>query len=307
MSYRSLILCAMLFMSITTGADAEQFTTQSIRIDGIERTYHVHKPDAVFEALPLLIVLHGGGGQGIGLKNTYGFQPIIERGEVIAAYPDAINGQWLPNDVAFLDDAIDEIISRERVDPDQLFITGASRGGLMTFIMVATSKHSFQAAGTVIASQVQGLAEQYPISRPISFAMIAGTADPLMPYDGGWGAMGQPRSTGEPGSYVLPVEEVIQGLLNVNSITSDPVISSFGNRDQSDGCTHQVYQWTHSQTGQSVLLVKVEGGGHVVPGGRQYLPKSWIGSACHDFDHAQVMWEFFQEQGRTTASPGSRN
>lgn len=284
----------MLFIAITPVANADQFTTHTINLNGIERTYHVHKPDAVLEALPLLIVLHGGGGRGVGLKNTYGFKPIIERGEVIAAYPDAINGQWMPNDVTFLDEVIDEIISQAQVDSNQLFITGASRGGLMTFIMVATSKHRFQAAGTVIASQIQGLAKQYPLSRPISFAMIAGTADPLMPYGGGWGAMGQPRTTGDPDGRVLPVEQVIQGLLKVNAITSDPVVSSFGNPDPNDGCTNQVSLWTHSETEQSVMLVKVEGGGHVVPGGRQYLPKSWIGAACHDFDHAQVMWEFFK-------------
>jgi hypothetical protein len=50
------------------------------------------------------------------------------------------------------------------------------------------------------------------------------------------------------------------------------------------------------------MLVKVEGVGHVVPGGGQYLPKSVIGPACNDFHHAEVMWQFFRTAGASSAT-----
>ncbi len=84
-------------------------------------------------------------------------------------------------------------------------------------------------------------------------------------------------------------------LVEANSIAAQPVVSSLGNADPTDGCSNEVQLWTDPIGGQRVMLVTVAGGGHVMPGRRQYLPKGWIGPACQDFDHAEVMWEFFQD------------
>lgn len=167
----------------------------------------------------------------------------------------------------------------------------------MTFVMTQKSKHQFAAAGTVIASYLQGLADEAPLKKPIDFAMIAGTEDPLMPYAGGWGAMRKPKTSGDPGARVLPVEEVIASLARSNGITRPAVVSSFPNLNPKDGCTNEVRLFINPDTKRRVMLVKVIGGGHVVPGGRQYLPKSIIGPACSDFDHVKVMWEFFRSSG----------
>ncbi len=285
------------------GVAAEDFTEHKLTSKGTNYVYYVHKPSTIIKPLPLVVVLHGGGGNGKGLKDTYGFRPMVSSGEFIAVYPSAGKGGWLPDHVTFLDAMIDEVFKREDVDTERLFVTGASRGGLMTFVMVARSKHDIRAAGTVIASQIAGIAEEYPITQPIDFAMIAGTEDPLMPYAGGWGAMRKPRQTGDPGGRVLPVEDVIDLLLRANRITSEPKVSTLGNKDRNDGCTNEVRTWTNLRSGRRVRLVKVEGGGHVVPGGRQYLPKSLIGPACADFDHAEVMWNFFEASGQPAALP----
>jgi polyhydroxybutyrate depolymerase len=228
------------------------------------------------------------------MPDTYGFKPHVESSELVALYPDAIKGNWMPDDVAFLDAVIEEAYDREPVQRGSLFVTGASRGGLMTFVMAARSKHSIRAAGTVIASQLQGLADEFPIKRAVNFAMIAGTADPLMPYEGGWGAMGKPKTTGVPGARVLPVEESIQLLLNANSISGPAKVSSLPDKDPNDGCTNEVRQWVNPATGKQVMLIKVKGGGHAAPGGGQYLPASMIGPVCNDFKHAEVMWNFFK-------------
>jgi polyhydroxybutyrate depolymerase len=272
-------------------------TTHKLRFGGADRTYHVHTGKAATTGLPVVLVLHGGGGNGKLLKDTYGFKPFIERGEFVAVYPDAVKGEWMPDDVAFVDAVIDEVFAREKVDRDRLFVTGASRGGLLTLVMAAKSKHTIRAAGTVITTQLQGLADEFPIERPIDFAMIAGTADPLMPYAGGWGSFGKPKNTGDPKARSMSVEDTIGLLLKANDISGKPKVTSLGNKDPSDGCTNEVRTWTHPKTNRRVMLVKVEGGGHVVPGGGQYLPKDLIGPACKDFDHAEVMLDFFKTGG----------
>lgn len=298
-----LLLISLVSNCAELHAGSDRLETYSILIDGTVRTYHVHTGPETEKPLPLLLVLHGGGGNGKALQRTYGFQPMIERGEAIAVYPDALNGSWMPEDVFFLDILIDEVLEREKVDPARLFVTGASRGGLMTFIMCSQSRHRFAAAGTVIASNMQFIADTYPIKRPIDFAMIAGTEDPLMPYDGGWGAMRQPRTSGDPEARVLPVEEVIESLVALNGITETPKVTSLGNAHPEDGCTNEVHAWTLPDGSRRVMLVKVLGGGHVAPGGRQYLPQSMIGPACYDFDHAEVMWAFFQKAKPKVAWP----
>lgn len=295
-------LCLTALVSCAPPAPAEEFETRTLAAAGAKRTYHVHKPKNMTKPLPLVIVLHGGGGNGKGLKDTYGFRPFVVKGELVAVYPDAGPGGWLPEHVGFLDAVIDRVLEDERVDRDRVFITGASRGGIMTFIMSQKSKHKFAAAGTVIASHLKGLLDDYPLERPVDFAMIAGTADPLMPYAGGWGAMREPRAAGEPEARVVPVEEVAAALARMNGIAGGPKVSSLPDSDRADGCTNEVRLWADPKTKRRVMRVKVIGGGHVVPGGRQYLPERMIGPACRDFDHAEVMWEFFKSAGASRAS-----
>lgn len=288
----------ILFFLAACDTRADLFTEYKVKSGTAERTYYVHKAESMTKPLPLVVVLHGGGGNGKLLKDTYGFKQFLERGKCIAVYPDALKGGWVPDDVAFVDVVIDEVFAREKVDRERLFVTGASRGGLLTFVMAAKSKHKIRAAGTVIATHLQGLADEFPLQRPIDFAMIAGTADPLMPYDGGWGSFGKPKTTGDPKARSMSVDDTFKLLLKANSLTEAPKVTTLGDNDTSDGCTNEVRTWIDPKTRHPVMLVKVVGGGHVVPGGAQYLPKAQIGPACNDFHHAEVMWNFLKSAGQ---------
>jgi poly(3-hydroxybutyrate) depolymerase len=37
-----------------------------------------------------VLVLYGEGGDGRTLRHTYGWKPMVERGELVAVYPDAV-------------------------------------------------------------------------------------------------------------------------------------------------------------------------------------------------------------------------
>ena len=71
----------------------------SIIVDGIKRTYHIYIP-STYDAkkpVPLLIVLHGGGGNGKNMeeKTTLrGFDKLAEKEGFIVVYPDAVRGHW---------------------------------------------------------------------------------------------------------------------------------------------------------------------------------------------------------------------
>lgn len=291
--YRNMLLwtLALALTLPASKASADEFREGQLTIDGARRSYFVHGAIGPTPK-PLLLVLHGGGGNGRSLRDSYGFKPVIERGEAIALYPNAGAGGWVPDDVAFLDALVDRYIDRGAVDPSAMFVTGASRGGLLTFVMAAESRHRFTAAATVITTQLAGLAQAHPIERPIDFLMIAGTDDPLMPYDGGWGKIGGAQASGPVDARLLSVADTLALLHRANGISGQPRRSTLGDANPNDGCSNQVERWARGS--HRVELITVIGGGHVVPGGRQYLPVDAIGRACTDFHHADVTWQFFQ-------------
>ena len=53
-------------------------------------------------------------------------------------------------------------------------------------------------------------------------------------------------------------------------------------------------QWSPVDGAPRVELYRVQGGGHAIPGRKQYLPKAMIGTACQDIDGPRVIWRFFQ-------------
>ncbi|MGF1580986.1 MAG: alpha/beta hydrolase family esterase [Gemmataceae bacterium] len=278
--------------------DGDQFIEHTIRSGGKKRTFYVHKArQKPRRPRPLVVVLHGGGGNGRGLRGTYGFKPFIEKGEFIAVYPNAVGGKWLPTkeEVEFLDAVIDTTFQKENIDRKRLFVTGASRGGVMTLYYLPRTKHDVLAAGSVISGMMKFIADDFSLPRRVDFAFINGTKDPLMPYKGGWGGMWRPKKTGPDEYKLLAVPEAANVLVKANKIKAEPTITSLGNPDLKDGCTNEVQIWADKKTGARVALVTVKGGGHVVPGGRQYLPKAMIGPSCKDFHHAVVMWRFFKK------------
>ncbi|HKZ79296.1 MAG TPA: hypothetical protein VJ124_13425 [Pyrinomonadaceae bacterium] len=44
-----------------------------------------------------------------------------------------------------------------------------------------------------------------------------------------------------------------------------------------------------------VVLYTIEGGGHTLPGGRQYLPERLIGRTSRDLEGSQTIWDFFEK------------
>ena len=94
------LFCALLFdLSCQNAiADQETSTTRSIIFAGLERTYHIHIPASYDKAnpIPLLIVLHGGGGTGEGMVNLSqgGFNKLSDKEGFIVVYPDGIEKHW---------------------------------------------------------------------------------------------------------------------------------------------------------------------------------------------------------------------
>jgi polyhydroxybutyrate depolymerase len=79
---------------------------------------------------------------------------------------------------------IEEIVAKDGADPAQVFMTSPSNGGMMSLRLASDRADLFAGIAPTIAAMPVAMHEACKPARPRPVIMIAGTADPLMTYDG---------------------------------------------------------------------------------------------------------------------------
>ena len=164
--------------------------TISIRSGGRERTARVHVPARLRarHPAPLLLVLHGAGGDGPGFERYTGYSGLADREGFVAVYPSAIDRFWTlgesgePDDVRFLSELLDRVEADLCVDEDRVFATGLSNGGGMA-ARLACALGDRIAAAAPVAGGYGNLPDCEP-ARAVSVLEMHGDADPIVPYGG---------------------------------------------------------------------------------------------------------------------------
>jgi polyhydroxybutyrate depolymerase len=67
------------------------------------------------------------------------------------------------------------------------------------------------------------------------------------------------------------------------------------NTDTTDGTTTTVESYKSCRGKAEVVLYTVKGGGHIWPGGLQYMNESLIGKTSRDFNATATIWQFFKQ------------
>ena len=296
----------------------------SLEVDGLTRWYRLYVPDTLPDNPALVLYLHGGtlsmrsiarkyaGGnkEWIKLADEEGFILLAPNGvnaKTGDTYgdeqnwndirPDSASGQTGVDDTSFLLALLDSVSAAYQIDQDQIFVTGASNGGMMTYRLLIEAPERF-AAGAAFIANLPDPVDDIPFpDQPTPIMIANGTEDPLMPWDGGVVA----RDRG----VVMSAEETVDWWVNANLALPDQQESRLlPDMNPEDGCQVRKDFYPASEGGAPVLFYAVIGGGHTIPsidhpGLENRLTRRIFGPVCHEVEANLLAWDFFQEAEKT--------
>jgi polyhydroxybutyrate depolymerase len=274
-------------------------TAGQITAGGVERSYLLHVPAKLPAHPALIIALHGGGGTAEGMEKLTGFDALADAQGFITVYPQAIDRRWndgrstikiKSDDVGFIAALVARLEAQYGIDPNRIYATGMSNGAIFANFLGCRLAGQLAAIAPVSGSLAADLTPPCAPARPISVLLIAGTADPIVPFNGGSVRNFHGRGVG-------------------GVVTGAPATADFW--AQADGCgafspasfppplraddpTRLEEKTTATcRNGTNVTLISVQGAGHVWPGGAQYLPRFIIGPGSWQMNASAEITAFF--------------
>jgi polyhydroxybutyrate depolymerase len=260
---------------------------------GRQRTYALYVPPGA-GPFPLVVALHGRLGDGEGQDRLSGLAALAARERFIAVFPDGYRRSWNDarhvgpaaaagiDDAGFLSALVDELVAHRGADPARVYAVGMSNGAMMALTLACGG--SAKLAGVVAVAGLWPAGVPCAPAHPVSVAVVAGDADPLVPYRGGAVARGQ--------GTVLSAAETLEALRRAEGCRTPEPARALPDADPGDGTTTAVAGWTGCAGGAEVRLYTVHGGGHAWPGGLAYLGERWIGRTARDFSASEEAWRF---------------
>jgi polyhydroxybutyrate depolymerase len=239
-------------------------TTETLTVGGSSRSYVLHVPGAYdgSKPVPLVLDFHALFSTGANQQRTSPFPAQTDPEGVIMAFPNGAAGPlgsaWNigpccvegVDDVAFARAIVAQVKATACIDPRRVYAVGTSMGGGMAYQLACRAADVF--AG-VAASAFDLVKEQLPTckpTRPIPVISFRGTADNVVPYQGG------PSGTvpGMPVTF-LGAEVTFTTWAQLNQCTGAP------SAPDGNGC--QAYP--SCLDGVEVALCTKQGGGQEVP------------------------------------------
>jgi polyhydroxybutyrate depolymerase len=299
-------------------ASAREF---EISFAGTSRWVTVVKPDALAPNAPAVVLLHGGtqSMRKIFSDHAGGMRQwltVAEREKILLLIPNATNaktgdakgdnqnwndlrgagttGKTSADDVGFILHLLKWAQEKYRHDPNRVFVTGASNGGMMTFRLLIEAPQAFSAAAAFISS-LPATAPAKPVNtKRVPLLLLNGTRDPLIQWEGGEikGARGK----------TMAIEPMVQWWRETNGVNQAPAVTeTWPDTDPNDGCRLHHSAWQAQAPGAaSVEFFRAEGGGHSLPSIAHplrigFAVRKLIGPTCREAEGAELAWAFFKK------------
>jgi len=275
------LIFGFLSISITGNCQSPdwELTSDSIEVDGIYRIFEYFTPDDLENSSSMIFVLHGARSNVSGTRHftNYEFEKIAHRiKNYIIVYPLGYENHWNDcrisagfnavkkdiNDIEFFLKMIDYFVQNLEIDPKSVFATGISNGGFMCYKLASEIPEKIKGIAPFVANLPEESNNECSIPGNIVPVMIInGTADGLVPYEGGWLVHGQDSTRG----VVLSTEETLN--FWKNQLPCDPEFEmvKYDDINANDSSTLEHYKYFCKDSQMRVELLKVINGGHTVP------------------------------------------
>jgi len=220
------IIIVMMTLSVISRANAQGITfdfsddpepavlqdkIQTINVNGEIRQYIWAPPLGLEGPFPTIFMLHGSVSSADSIQKNLYLEEFAHPQGVAVAYPISRASGWvdgrggLPsrtlkngelrpveNDMAFFDALFKKLTEEKKLDPDNIFFSGISTGGIMAMRILCQRSEMLNSVGTLLANIPMKVSKQCNFNPGISMFMANGTVDRVMPYGGG-AIMGDPR------------------------------------------------------------------------------------------------------------------
>lgn len=294
---RSLLLTLLYVVAGTAVAGQD---AKTLVLGGVTRSYVVRAPAMPGGAarFPMVIVLHGGGGNAANAETMTGFTAKARQEGFIVVYPNGsgrLHDKLLTwnaghccayamkegvDDVKFIDALIDTMVRDYPVDAHRVYVTGMSNGGMMTHRLGRELSGRIAAIAPVVATV---FGDEARPAHAVPALIINGMLDKNVPYLGG--PPGGRGARGWDGTPTQPAIEQWEFWAAANGCNPTP-------RKQENA---KWILWSNA-CATPVELYLVKDNGHAWPGGQ---PGSRRGDKPSTAVNAtDVIWEFFKAQSK---------
>jgi polyhydroxybutyrate depolymerase len=265
---------------------------------GLSRTFVVHVPPG--RPTGLVVNLHGGTSTGSQEETLTNFGGVADANGFVVVYPDGIDRNWADgrgasepdrrgiDDVGFLAALAGKLTREYGIEPGHVFATGMSNGGFMANRLGCDRADVFAAVAPV--SGTLGANVSCNPSRPVAVLEVHGTADPIVPFDGG-----MMRGRGGT-SDIVSAPAMVERWRSADGCRGAPAAETLPNTG--DGTVVHRFTSAPCAAGTAIVFYQVDDGGHTWPGGPQYLPKTIIGPTTNAFAASEAIGGFLAAHGR---------
>ncbi len=273
----------------------------SVSSGGRARTFRVHVPASysATAATPVVLNFHGFGSDAAQQEALSRMVAVSNEGGFIAVAPQGVNAQDLGqpslvqqrswnagsccgvavdaqvDDVAFVRALLGELETKLCVDGARVYATGLSNGGFFSYRLACELADRIAAVAPVAGGNVTASCAP---SRPVPLMHFHGTADGLVPYNGG-------------GSSNFPnVPATVKAWAEKNACATSATAKTYEKGDSTcvtyEGCVPSL---------ATATLCTVTNGGHTWRGG---VPIPVLGATTTDLDASREMWKFFRARAK---------
>jgi polyhydroxybutyrate depolymerase len=266
--------------------------------DGLDRCYYLYVPPQYDPAQPVPVVFsfHGFLSNPNSHALITGWQRLADEEGFLVVYPQGTGfpkrwdagetwGALDVDDVQFYLDMRDDLSAVASVDLGRSYVNGFSNGGGMTVAIGCEAADTLAAMGSVAGAVVA--VEGCSPARPVPAMAFHGTADPIVPYEGGnmdtWLLRQAAGITSAP-IYFVAAPDWVAAWAGSNGCGLTP--EALPPQGDVTGI-----HYTGCDLGADVYFYTIDEGGHTWPSG---FPIPGVGKTSRDIDATREMWRFFQ-------------